>query len=281
MMQLGDIKLFGVNGITSFESSTEANYVQHALIEGKPRLQRVGTNLETVKITVLLNALLCTPEEELSKWYDLLNDSKVQYLTNKSGDYYGNFVVKSLSHNIIKQSGTGTIQHSELSVELLEAGEQNKNIKKKTQSFAVGNIPGAPKSKIIESPYGDAIQTNANVSAVTAESQAVSDLVKSANNNPDTADVVLEATAQRTRTIAGVLDKINTDINNTQSSIYAAAAQLRTHMSVMQGALTVLQNACDTVDIAGAVAADAAYQTTVVDMNRYSSPILLLSATRR
>lgn len=281
MMQLGSIKLFGVNGITSFESSTEANYVQHALIEGKPRLQRVGTNLETLKVSVVFNALYCVPEEELSKWYDLLNDSKVQYLTNKSGDYYGNFVVKSLSHTILKQSDTGTIQHSELTVELLEAGEPNTNIKRANKSFAVGNIPGAPTSKVLETPYGAAMQTNVKITEVGAESEAVSALVTGVNNNPDTADIVLPETAARTQTIAGALDQINTEINNTQSSIYAAAADLRTHMSVIQGALTVLENACNTVDIAGAVAADAAYQITVADFKRYSSPILLLSATRR
>jgi len=281
MMKLGDMKLFGVNGIDSFSSSTEANYVQHALIEGKPRLQRVGTNLETLTITFKLNALYCVPEEELTKWYELLNDSKVQYLTNQAGDYYGNFVVKSLKHDIIKQSSEGKIHHTEVTIELLESGEPNTSIRKSNQSFAVGNIPGAPKAKIVETPYGAAQETNANITAVSAESQAVSDLIVSVNNNPDTADLVLASAEKRTQTIAGYLDQINTEINNTQSTIYAAAASLRTHMSVIQGALSVLENACNTVDIAGAVAADAAYQTTVTDFKRYSLPILILSATRR
>ena len=280
MHKLGTITFEGLKGFYSFDSTIEANYVEHALIENKPRLQRVGTGLETINATILLHSRFCSPEAELGKLYTMLESSEVQALTNKAGDFLGKFVLKSVQRTVTKTNGKGQLIECEVAIVLLEALNPNDAIKNRSESFAVGRIPGAPIPAANDTPFGDANFASALVSAVGSESQAVGALVEQVGANVDTAATNLKSASDRLTGINGSLSKLNDVISNTQSRIYNASSQLRSHMSVIQGALGTLKNACDTVDTVGVDAANRVYQGTVADFKTYSSPLAVLAAIR-
>jgi phage protein U len=89
---LGDIAF---NLITHFEDiseSSSANFAEHALIEGKPRLQWVGDNLDEINWRMMLHAGFCQPALEMLKIKAAIARHEALPLIFANGDYKGYFV---------------------------------------------------------------------------------------------------------------------------------------------------------------------------------------------
>lgn len=118
--QLGNIQFTTVKGFTGFSTTQETNIVEHALIEGKPKLQRLGTNLDTVELTMFFDASFCNPQSEL----DALNSSRdageVMPLIMGNGRFVGNFAIKSVADNVLNTADDGTLFQAEVTVSLVE-----------------------------------------------------------------------------------------------------------------------------------------------------------------
>ncbi len=118
--QLGPIQFTPIKGFSSVSATRETNLVEHALIEGKPKLQRVGTNLTTLEISMLLDAAFCDPQTEI----DALNNSRelaeVMPLIMGDGLVVGNFVIRSVSDNQLNHTKEGTLAQAEVTVSLVE-----------------------------------------------------------------------------------------------------------------------------------------------------------------
>lgn len=280
MYKLGSITFEGLKGFTSLDSTIEANYVQHALIDNKPRLQRVGTNLEEINAAIRLHTSFCVPENELAKLYEMLEKSDTQPLTNGAGDYFGKFVLTSIQLTTTKTYANGRILECEAAIRLLEALNPNDAIANRSEAFAIGTGIDAERQFEISTEFGDAGIATDLLEEFATESEAVNTLVTNAVVNVDTAASNLGAASRRLAGVGVALDKLDTLVNNTQSRIYDAAAQVRSNMSVAQGALSVLKDACDTVDVVAVDAANDTYQNTVRQFRRYSSPIAVLRAIR-
>lgn len=280
MYKLGSITFEGLQGFTSLDSTIEANYVQHALIDNKPRLQRVGTNLEEINAAIRLHTAFCVPENELAKLYEMLAKSETQPLTNGAGDYFGKFVLTSIQLTTTKTYANGRLLECEASIKLLEALNPNDAIANRAEAFAIGTGLDAERQFEIDTQFSDAGLATDLLEEYNTESEAVNTLVTDSVINTETADANLGAASRRLGGVAVALDKLDTLVNNTQSSIYAAAAQIRSNLSVAQGALSVLKDACDTVDVVAADAANDTYQQTVRQFRRYSSPLAILKAIR-
>lgn len=280
MYKLGSISFEGLKGFTSLDSSIEANYVQHALIDNKPRLQRVGTNLEEINAAIRLHTAFCVPENELAKLYEMLATSQTQPLTNGAGDYFGKFVLTSIQLTTTKTYANGRILECEAAIRLLEALNPNDAIANRSEAFAIGTGIDAERQFEISTEFGDAGIATDLLEEFATESEAVDTLVTDSVVNTEVAESNFAAASRRLAGVAVALDKLDTLVNNTQSRIYDAAAQVRSNLSVAQGALSVLKDACDTVDVVAADAANDTYQQTVRQFRRYSSPIAVLRAIR-
>jgi len=279
MYKLGSITFQGLTGFTSLDSTIEANYVQHALIDNKPRLQRVGTNLEEINAAIRLHTAFCVPENELAKLYEMLEKSETQPLTNGAGDYFGKFVLTSVQLTTQKTYANGRILECEASIKLLEALNPNDAITNRSQAFALGT-GDAERQFEISTEFSDAGIATDLLEEFNTESEAVDKLVAQTIVDEDTADANLGAASRRLANVGVALDKLDTLVNNTQSRIYDAAAQIRSNLSVVTAALSVLKDACDTVDVVAVDAANDTYQQTVRQFRRYSSPIAALRAIR-
>jgi phage protein U len=280
MYKLGIVTFEGIKGFSAFDSTMEANYVQHALIENKPRLQRVGTNLEEINATIRLHAAFCVPENEMATLYAMLEGSETQPLTNGAGDYFGKYVVTSIQLTTQKSYANGRLLECEAAIRLLEALNPDDAIANRSEAFAIGTGIEGERQFEIDTEFSDAGIATALLEEFNTESEAVDNLVAQTIVDEDTADANLGAASRRLANVGVALDKLDTLVNNTQSRIYDAAAQIRSNLSVVTAALAVLKNACDTVDVVAVDASNDTYQQTVRQFRRYSSPIAILRAIR-
>lgn len=72
------------------------DFAEHALIEGKPKLQHVGDQLREVSLSFRFHRSFCEPELELLALRDLAATRKAALLQFGSGRIVGRFVVTSL-----------------------------------------------------------------------------------------------------------------------------------------------------------------------------------------
>lgn len=134
--QLGSIQFSAVKGFTGFSTTQETNIVEHALIEGKPKLQRLGTNLDTTELTMMFDSSFCVPQQEL----DALNSSRelgeVMPLIMGNGRFVGNYAIRSVSDNVLNTADDGTLLQAEVTVSLVEYANSEQSASTTTSSIA-------------------------------------------------------------------------------------------------------------------------------------------------
>lgn len=123
--QLGNIVFERLVGFYSFDHTKEANIVEHALIDGRPRLQRVGTNLDKVRIDILFHVAFCSPEEQIKALDSARDESEIMPFVLGNGENIGTFVIKSTTVNHKHLDSIGNIIEASVSVDLMEHYESN------------------------------------------------------------------------------------------------------------------------------------------------------------
>lgn len=148
--QLGPIQFTPIKGFSSIAATRETNLVEHPLIEGKPKLQRVGTNLTGLEIVMLLDAAFCNPQTEI----DALNNSReiaeVMPLVMGDGLVVGSFVIRSVSENQLNHTKEGTLTQAEVTVSLIEyAGAESTGAASSSAiAAAFANVNNSPATYI-------------------------------------------------------------------------------------------------------------------------------------
>jgi phage protein U len=162
--QLGEIRFEALKGFSSLSDKKEALYAEHALIDGKPRLQRTGNALDEFTIGIKFHVSFCDPEAE----YDALNryrdDGEVLPLIYGTGYVEGNFVITSLNRTVNDTSATGEYIDIDVSIGLKEfyqpdlvAGNQKRAL---LNAFAVSADRPTPENVPVPPPTPDTIALN-------------------------------------------------------------------------------------------------------------------------
>lgn len=138
--QLGNVQFLGLKGFNSFSDSRSIDYAEHKLIEGKPRLQRVGDNLQQLSLSILLHASFCNPESETDTLYELMENAEVLPLILGNGVYQGDFVIESINRDVSDTDSSGNVISQTLSLSLKEYFVidklLNKSIEARKNAFA-------------------------------------------------------------------------------------------------------------------------------------------------
>lgn len=109
--------------ITYFEGVTNKlgyDYAEHAVIEGKPRLQWIGDDLQEVDIDLLFHVSYCNPEAELAKLRIAGSMHTALPFVYGSGHYVGMFVVKAIRSTARQTNSRGALVAVTARVTLLE-----------------------------------------------------------------------------------------------------------------------------------------------------------------
>lgn len=109
----------GSLGSVAFEVSSETirtwetcsrerkvQFAEHAVVDGKARLQWLGYGLETSRLDILLCAPWCEPGEELQRLRGLQDGGAPHYLV-LGGELWGRYVLESLSETRLRTDGRG------------------------------------------------------------------------------------------------------------------------------------------------------------------------------
>ncbi|MDM7320225.1 MAG: phage tail protein [Fervidobacterium sp.] len=137
--QLGDIKFELITYYNSLEESLSVNYAEHNVIEGKPRLQFIGDNLETIKISLNFHASFCKPEEELKKLKEAMLKHEALPFVFGNGLFKGKYVITELTGTQIQTFKDGTVMSITANITLKEWVEDKAlEIKKAETGKATG-----------------------------------------------------------------------------------------------------------------------------------------------
>ncbi|NLR73587.1 phage tail protein [Leeia aquatica] len=124
---LGDVQFDLITYFDSFESQYSVDYAEHALIEGKPRLQRIADQLDEIRIQLSFHIHFCDPEQELTKLRRALSAHQAMALVLGNGDYKGWFVLTELTATSKQTDQSGTLLALEANLTLREYVGDKKN----------------------------------------------------------------------------------------------------------------------------------------------------------
>ncbi|MBX9347183.1 phage tail protein [Chromobacterium vaccinii] len=150
---LGEVQFDLITYFDGFESQFGADYAEHALIEGKPRLQWMADKLDEIRIQLSFHSQFCDPERELLKLRQALTDHQAMALVLGNGDYKGWFVLTDLQATSKQTDKAGTLIALEASITLREyVGDKKKPLPPAVQ-------PAQPPAAAVASPVGQAAGT--------------------------------------------------------------------------------------------------------------------------
>ncbi|WP_353189530.1 phage tail protein [Pandoraea pnomenusa] len=124
---LGDVQFDLITYFDGFESEFGADFAEHALIEGKPRLQFIGDKLDEIRIQLAFHQYYCDPEAELVKLKTALAAHQAMALVLGNGDYKGWFVLTSVQATSKHTDKAGTLVALEAGITLREFVGDKKN----------------------------------------------------------------------------------------------------------------------------------------------------------
>jgi len=119
--QLGNIRFEGLKGFSNFSHERGVNYAQHELINGKPRLQAVGDNLDSISFGMYLHSEFTNPEADIDTLRTAMQNREILPLILGNGRVLGFFVIPSFSQVNSFTDPKGNLIEVTVSVELLES----------------------------------------------------------------------------------------------------------------------------------------------------------------
>jgi phage protein U len=118
--QLGNIRFEGQRGFNSLEETFGVEYVQHARIKNKPRLERTGETLDTVSFEMRLHSQFTDPEADIEALRVAMKNGEILPFILGNGKFVGHFVIPSFTKSTEFTDADGNLISVTLSVELLE-----------------------------------------------------------------------------------------------------------------------------------------------------------------
>lgn len=276
---LGEITYEGVYGPSSFESSLTANYAEHALIEGKPRLQKIGENLEDLTLDISLRAAFCDPEAELNKLYRYLASGEVLPLVFGNGGVYGYFVLAGISVSMRKQTSRGYIIHVTASINLKEVSNPDPQTTARANAVAAARNNPTPTAQYTRQ-QGAPGQFTLEIVAAQAETVAVDNALTQAANAPELEASALQTASDSLDRQSASLAVADAAANDSTNPIYAAAAAFRAVSASILAANSQMKLAV-AAGLAPALAARSAYLSALGQLSSSTASVAALKAIRR
>lgn len=118
---LGDVQFELITYFDGLDGKFGVDYAEHARIEGKPRLQRVGDKLDEWSLKLKFHQTYCDPEAELIKLKDAMRTYTPASFVLATGSYKGDFVITDMSLNSEQTTKEGALISATVDVTLREA----------------------------------------------------------------------------------------------------------------------------------------------------------------
>jgi phage protein U len=281
--QLGSVRFEGLKSFDRYSLKSSANIAQHARIDGKPRLQKIGDNLDELSLDMLLHSRFCTPEQEKATLKAAMDAGEVMPLITGAGDFVGNFVIQGIDESIMHTDAQGRIIMSRLAVSLIEHYESS-NINLAVQAAT-------------RTAFANAANSPVTVPFVLQSQSAASKFVKDitdTKSGTDAAAIQLEratvAPAEATTRLKQAqeqLKKAQDAAQKAESSLQALQDKVNNFTQLKNNLELVLSNITQAIEqardgsVSGALAATRSTQGALGGLTGASSNVAVLKAIRR
>lgn len=281
--QLGDIIFSGPLGPSSQEIGTSVNFAQHALIDGKPRLQRVGSNLDELKLSMRLHVSFCTPEDELQKLYAYRDSSEELLYITGTGSLIGYFVIRAVNRNDVQQAPNGKIIEVMVDVELVESFVPDRPAASieaaKNSGFAIDTNDPQIAPAYIE-PITPTAVISKNLGETSALNTGMDTALKTAQSTPTQIQNKLKDVVGQAKDMKSALQDTITMVSQTTGDIAAKLSQLSAQCDNAIEFVETLETAANTGSLQDSLAAFNALQPAIQNVKNAGSSVSKINSSR-
>lgn len=140
---LGNIAFEPVN-LTDFSESHTADFAEHNVLKGKPRLQAMGEKLTTFSFALRLHHKIGGVESRYKALMDAKGKQQALALLWGRGKYKGNFVITDISSTTLFTDSQGNALCREMNISLKEfVGDRNNSLLGKAINAGKGSLLGS------------------------------------------------------------------------------------------------------------------------------------------
>lgn len=177
LAQLGDIQFDKLVTPQSWGEGHKAEYGEISHILGKPAIQKTGTPLVEINLSVRLSSEFCQPGEQISALKEAMNSGKVLPFVTGDGAMVGKFIIVALSITAEKLSALGELDSASVEIGLKEYPEEPKDDAGGTALASSNPIPQASVTAN-PTPAGEISAAVSKGKTLGAQAQASLDSVK-------------------------------------------------------------------------------------------------------
>lgn len=244
-VQLGSIQLRGLQGLQEFLPKRAASYAEHALLDGKPRLQNTGNALDEYQLTVFVHAQYGDPKALFQQLDTARMDGEVLPFIDSTGEYLGDFVITNIDPEVIQVDGLGNWVAANIPFLIREYVTPDrvsaKSADAKRSAFARSEnspLEAPPVFAVLEGPQ----QIEASLRETVYNSSKIDSELTSAEGNVSQRALML---ARAKRTIGDIRAGLNTAQSalNKAESIYSRTVSLRRSVASSLAAADRLRDA--------------------------------------
>tara|TARA_R110000782_G_scaffold123923_3_gene215425 strand:- start:1089 stop:1946 length:858 start_codon:yes stop_codon:yes gene_type:complete len=215
--QLGNIRFEGLKGFSSFSHERGVNYAQHELINGKPRLQAVGDNLDTISFSMYLHSEFTDPESDIEVLRTAMQEREVLPLILGNGRVLGFFVIPSFSQSNSFTDPVGNLIETTLNIELLEDFSDSPLRKAELQAinnaFATSTRSSNIRS-VLPAKLSQGMAISGEISKITTSAKVTDIYIDNVNKN-----------ANQSAYWSGKINKSLTDIEGSLTNVQSSLSQ--------------------------------------------------------
>lgn len=281
--QLGNIVFQGLKGFDTFRSKRETNFAQHAVIDGKPKLQRIGSNLEEVSLSLQFHASFCDPQVEASALEAARDAAEILPLLLGSGEFVGNFAIQTITKDIEDLDHLGNLKNLIVDVQLIEAVVADAQAAA-ALSAVLGGFGNAANAslRVVPSPQSvsEASKITKPLTRAKALAASVGNQIAKAKAVASQANHYARRAQEGLRSMQNALDESNKALTEAKQ-IYSSAARVKDAIADTQGYVSATITALQSGNIDGALVANRELQSAVSRSNSASSEIVNITATRK
>lgn len=188
--QLGNIRFEGLKGFSDFSHERGINYAQHELINGKPRLQAVGDNLDSISFSMYLHSEFTNPESDIESLRTAMQNREILPLILGNGRVLGFYVIPNFSQVNSFTDPIGNLIEVTLSVELLESFSDDQlresELQAIQQAFATSNRNSNVRS-VLPAKLSQGMTMTNEISKISTSVTVTGIYVEKINKNPSQA----------------------------------------------------------------------------------------------
>ena len=223
--QLGSIPFQGLKGFTQFSESRSTNLAEHPRIEGKPRLQRVGSNLHELSISMLLHASFCNPEEDYATLDEARETAEILPLVLANGVYVSDYVISSIERSVQQTDAQSNIVSMTLSMTLKESFNPNPQqtlaTMAKQNAYATSDGGEKPLRILKPLPPTDGQSSVNDISSSKLQAKNIDNHVRRAEIAPSERAFISERILENLSSIEGSSQRGQGNISSPNLSAYA------------------------------------------------------------